>query len=162
LAEAVRTTLVSTVTDDAVAVNEAVLAPTPTVTDVGTVSALLLLDRVTVIAVVAALFSCTVQLTCPGPGRVAAAQTKLDTLGGAASTVMVRVAVVPFAEAVSSTLVLVVTDAAVAVNEALLDPAATTIDAGTVSALLLLASAIVVGVVAALFKRTVQLSDAGP
>jgi hypothetical protein len=55
------------VTAVAVAVKPALKAPAAIVTDAGTVTALLLLDKLTVVAVVAAALSVTVQASVPAP-----------------------------------------------------------------------------------------------
>jgi hypothetical protein len=68
---AVMVTVRAVVTADAAAVNPAVVAPLATVTDAGTVSALLLLERITVRPpLAAAAVRLTVQASVPAPLNV--------------------------------------------------------------------------------------------
>jgi hypothetical protein len=67
---AVTVTVWPVVTEPAVAVNEAALAPALIVTLAGTVNALLLLARAIVVAFAAALFKLTEQVVDDPPARV--------------------------------------------------------------------------------------------
>ena len=79
------------------AVNVAVVLPTPTVTDVGTVSAAALSERVTVAPPV--FETVTVQVELPPDPRLAGAHVSALTTVAVAS-VIVAVAVLPFSAAV--------------------------------------------------------------
>jgi hypothetical protein len=80
-----------------VAANVAVVLPTPTVTDVGTVSATALSERVTVAPPV--FDTVTVQVELPPDPRLAGEHVSALTTVAVAS-VMVAVAVLPFSAAV--------------------------------------------------------------
>ena len=110
--------------------NAAVAAPAATGTLAGTVSAALLLDSVTVIALAAALLSVTVQLdVCPDRILPGVHATALNTAGALARIVNVRET--PPAEAVMTELKSAPMDPTVAVKLALIAPAATVTEAGT-------------------------------
>src|ERR1039457_7273145 len=119
----------------AVAVKVAVVEPAATATDPGTVSAAVLLDSVTVPPLV--FVSVTLQLLMPPLPSVAGVHDNELTVTGVARGIA-RVCTLPFNDAVS---VAVWSDAmvpALAVNVAVVDPAATATDPGTVSAAVLL------------------------
>jgi hypothetical protein len=82
----------------AVAANVAVVLPTPTITDVGTVSAAALSERVTIAPPV--FETVTVQVELPPDPRLAGAHVSVLTTVAVAS-VMVAVAVLPFSAAVT-------------------------------------------------------------
>ena len=136
--EAVICALVSVLTVAAVAVNTALAAPEATVTEAGTVTFALLLDRLTGSPPTeAAAVNFTVQLLVPAPVSDAGLQL-IPLNASAAFTVTAAVAVAPDALAVTVTLCNVEALPAVAVNVALVAPEATVTEAGTVSAALLL------------------------
>ncbi len=142
-----------------VAVKLALLSPAPILTLPGTVTLVLLLDSVTLAALTAAAVNMTVQVEVPGAFTVPGEQLRLLSCAAAA-----RLTVVgwlwPFKVAVTMALWLLLTVPEVAVKVALLWPDATTTLAGTVSNPLLLTSATVAALVAALFKVAVQVLDA--
>ena len=76
----------------ALAVKPALDAPAPIVTDGGTVTAAFPLDRVTVVALVAALLKLTVQAELPGGVKVSGVHVKLKS-PGEVDVFRVRVAV---------------------------------------------------------------------
>jgi hypothetical protein len=163
---AVRVAVWAVVTEETVAVKAAVVAPAATVTVAGTVTALLLLARLTVNPpVAAAAFSATVQESVPAPVIDPLAQLNEDrfVVGTAAASCRAKVFVTPLALAVNVTVCAVLTDETVAVNVALLAPAATVTVAGTVTAELLLARRTANPLLAAaLFNFTVQVSVPAP
>ena len=121
----------------AVAVKVAVVDPAATATDPGTVSAAVLLDSVTVPPPV--FDSVTVQVLVPPVPRVAGVHdTELTTTAVASEIDAVRV--LPFNAAVSVAVWSAAIVPAVAVKVAVVDPAATATDPGTVSAAVLLDS----------------------
>ncbi|MBI1791168.1 MAG: hypothetical protein HYR60_26870 [Acidobacteria bacterium] len=120
----------------AVAVKVALLAPEATVTEAGTVSAALLLDRLTAKPPPAAtLFSVTVHVPV-ADGLMAAGQDNADNCTGAVS-VSEKLRDMPAMLAVSWAVVSTATAAAVAVNVALTAPPGTVTEAGTVTPALL-------------------------
>lgn len=135
------------------------LSPAPILTLAGTVMLALLLDSATLTALTAAAVKVAVQVEVPGAFTVAGEQLKL--LNCAAGTrLMVDGWLWPFKVAVTVALWLLLTLPEVAVKVALPWPDATTTLAGTVSNPLLLASATVVALEAALFKVTVHVLEA--
>jgi hypothetical protein len=152
------------VTADTVAVNAALVAPAATVTDAGTVTDELLLDRFTPNPPVgAAAVSVAVQASVAAPVSELAVQL---TALSAANTVLscrAKVFVTPLADAVSVAVCAVVTADAVAVKAALVAPAATVTDAGTFTDELLLDRLTVEPPLdAAAVSVTVQASVAAP
>lgn len=141
------------------AVKVALLSPAPILTLAGTVMLALLLDSVTLAALTAAAVNAAVQVEVPGAFTVAGEQLKLLNCA-AAARLMVDGWLWPFKVAVTMALWLPLTVPEVAVKVALPWPDATTTLAGTVSNPLLLETATVVALVAALFKVTVQVLDA--
>ncbi len=127
------------VTVAAVAVNVAVVAPAATVTEAGTVSAVvLLLFSVTLDPPVgAACDNVTVQLDVPAELTVVGVHCTAVTVT-VGDTVSEAVAEPPFSVAVTVAVWLEVTVAAVAVNVAVVAPAATVTEAGTVTTVVLL------------------------
>ena len=146
------------VIDATVAVKVALLSPTPIVTVAGTVMLALLLESVTPAALTVAAVKVTVQLEVPGAFTVPGEQLKL-LICAAAARLMVEGWLWPFKVAVTVALWLLLTVPEVAAKVALPWPDATTTLAGTVSKPLLLESATVVALVAALFKVTVQVLE---
>jgi hypothetical protein len=126
----------------AVALNVPVVAPASTLTDAGTVSDGLLLASVTPNPPNGAVWpSVTVQVLTALWPRLVGLQATPDTKPGA-NRLIVAVCELPPRVAVTVALRLVrIIAAAVALNVAMVAPAATVTDAGTVSASLLLASA---------------------
>ena len=141
------------------AVKVALLSPAPIVTLAGTVMLALLLDSVTLAALTAAAVNVTIQVEVPGAFTVPGEQLNLLNCA-AAARLMVDGWLWPFRVAVTMALWLLLTVPEAAVKAAVLWPEATTTLAGTVSNPLLLESATVVALVAALFKVTVQVLDA--
>ena len=119
----------------------------------------LLLESVTLAAPAVAAVNVTVQAEVPGAFTVAGEQVKLP-ICAAAARLMVEGWLWPFRVAMTVAVWLLLTVPEVAVKVALPWPDATTTLAGTVSNPLLLASATVVALLAALFKLTVQVLDA--
>src|ERR1017187_8511456 len=115
----------------AVAVKVAVVDPAATATDPGTVSAAVLLDSVTVPPLV--FVSVTVQLLVPPLPSVDGVQDTELTVTAVAK-VIDAACVLPFNVAVSVAVWSAAIVPALAVKLAVLDPAATATDPGTVSA----------------------------
>jgi hypothetical protein len=120
-------------------------APAAMVTDAGTVTALLLLDKLTVVAVVAAAVSVTVQESVPAPvselllhESALSAAGSVDVVDGFNCSVVVSET--PFEVAVSVTVCAALTADTVAVNGSLVSSVHTYIDEGTCTAALLLFS----------------------
>ena len=158
--EAVRVTAVDVVTVPAVAVRVAVVAAAATVTEAGTVRAALLLDNATEDPPVGAAWDkVTVQVDEPPEVTVFGEQAKVVTVVFG-DTVTEAVAELPFKEAVNVTAVDVVAVPALAVNVAVVAPAATVTDAGTVSAALLLDKATEAEADGAMESPTVQVDVA--
>ena len=146
----------------ALAVNVALDVPVPIVTEAGTVTAAFPLDRLTLVALVAALVRLTVQVELPGGVNVPGVQLRLDNTGTGAFKVRVAVLELPLNTAVKSAEVLAPTAAgALAVNVALVTPVPIVTDAGTVTAALPLDRLTLVELVAALVKVTVQVELPG-
>jgi hypothetical protein len=144
LALAVRVTVRAVLTAETVAVKAAVVEPAATVTEAGTVTALLLLARLTLNPPLgAAALSATVQESVPAPVIEPLAQLNEDRFvvgaGAAAPSCRAKVSVTPLPLAVRVTVCAVLTEETVAAKVALVEPAATVTEAGTVTALLLLA-----------------------
>ncbi len=143
---AVRVAVCAVLTGDTMAVNVALLAPAATVTVAGTDTALLLLARLTPNPLLgAAALSFTEQLSLPAAVIELLVQLSEDRFvvgagaAGAASSCRAKVSVTVPALAVRVAVCAVLTGETVAVNVALLAPAATVSVAGTDTALLLLA-----------------------
>lgn len=82
-ADAVRVAVWFELTELAVAVKAALVAPAAIVTEAGTVTAVLLLDKVTVVALVAADVSVTVQASVPAPVSDELLQERALSVAGA-------------------------------------------------------------------------------
>ncbi len=142
LALAVNVAVCAVLTDETVPVNVALLAPAAMVTVAGTVTAELLLARLTVKPPLgAAALNATVQESVPAPVIDPLAQLNEDrfVVGAGAASCRTKLFVTPLALAVNVAVCAVLTDETVAVNVALLAPAAMVTVAGTVTAELLLA-----------------------
>ena len=136
-AVAVIVAVVELETDPAMAVNVALDDPAPTVTEPGTLTAAWLEDKLTAKAEVAALVSDTVQVEAPPKLSVVGEQLRADSAAEPTNP-SENVREPPFRLAVSVALVSLDTLAAVAVNVALVDPAATVTEPGTPTEALLL------------------------
>jgi hypothetical protein len=159
----VRVAVWEVVTDDTVAVNPAVVAFAGTVTEAGTLTSALLLERVTVNpALGAAAVKFTARATVPAPVMEGPAQDKelkdALTVGFAAFNCSWnhRVTLPPIA--CRTGVCAVVTDEAVAVKTPVVEPVGTVTVAGTVTAELLLERLNVIAEVAAELRSTVQVS----
>jgi hypothetical protein len=161
---AVNTTAVFAVTAAAAfAANVAIDVPAAIVTDAGTVTAWLPLERLTLAGLSALLVKLTVQVELPGDVNVLGIHVRLES-AGAVAVLRVRVAVldVPFQVAVNTTEVFALTAAgALAVKFALDVPVPIVTDAGTVTAGFPLERLTVAGISAALVKLTVQVELPG-
>jgi hypothetical protein len=126
---------------DAVALNIAVVTPTATVTEAGTVSEALLLVTVTIDPPAGAVWvSVTVhELTAVWP-RLVGLQATPDTSAGAIRLMVAVCEPLPRVAVTVAVWLLAIVPAAVALKVAVVAPAATVTDAGTVSEVLLLAS----------------------
>jgi hypothetical protein len=148
----------------ALAVNPALLAPAETRTEFGTLTDVLPLVSATLVEVATAALKLTVQDAVAGGVRLEGEHVTLESAGAAVALFKVSVKVfelppmlaVSRAEPVALTAV-----GALAVNPALLAPAETMTDAGTLSDALPLISATLVEVVTAALKFTVQDDVAG-
>jgi hypothetical protein len=148
----------------ALAVNPALLAPAETRTEFGTLTDVLPLVSATLVEVATAALKLTVQDAVAGGVRLEGEHVTLESAGAAVALFKVSVKVfelppmlaVSRAEPVALTAV-----GALAVNPALLAPAETMTDAGTLSDALPLVSATLVEVVTAALKFTVQDDVAG-
>jgi hypothetical protein len=154
-------------TDETVAVNAALVAFAATVTEAGTLTAALLLDRATVNPVLgAAAVKLTASATVPDPVMDGPAQDNelrdAVTVFAAAFNCNWNHLVTPPPTACSTGVCAVVTDEAVAVKTAEVEPVATVTLAGNVTAALLLERVNVSGEVAAAFRSTVQESVPAP
>jgi hypothetical protein len=153
-------------TEETVAVNVALLAPAATVTVAGTVTAELLLARLTLKPPLgAAALSATVQESVPAPVIDPLAQLNEDrfVVGAGAASCRAKVFVTPLALAVNVTVCAVLTEETVAVKVAVLAFAFTSTEVGTVTALLLLARLTVNPPLYSVpFSVTVQLSLPAP
>lgn len=127
-------------------------------TPLGTVTLVLLLCSATVTVFEAAAVSVTEQMVVPGEFTVPGAHV-IALNWVAAVRLMVACWLCPLRVAVTRTFWLLLTVPEAAVNVALFWLAAITTLAGTVSAALLLESATVAALAAALFKVTVQVLD---
>jgi hypothetical protein len=146
----------------AVAVNVVLEAPVPIVTDAGTVTAALPLDRLTLAGLSAALVRLTVQVELPGGVNVIGKHVRLESTGTGAFRVRVAVLEVPLNVAVNTAVVFALTAAAaLAVNVALLAPVPIATDAGTVTAGFPLERLTLVGLLAAADRLTVQVELPG-
>jgi hypothetical protein len=148
-------------------VKEAEVLPVATVTDEGTNAPKL--TMATGNGETAALSRPTMHVLVPStPITTLGVQVRERSIGGvegagaAANTVRSVPAEVPFRVAVIRAVVFVGTDAAVALNVPLLDPAATVTVVGTASAAWLLESVTAVELVTVLFRPTVQFTCPGP
>jgi len=163
---AVRVAVCAVLTEETVAVKVAVVDPAATVTEAGTVTVELLLARLTVNPpVAAAAFRVTVQLSVPDPVNEPLVQLNEDSfvVGTAAASCRTKVLVTPLALAVNVTVCAVLTEETVAVKLAVVEPAATVTEAGTVTVELLLASLTVnPPQPSALFSFTVQRTVPAP
>jgi len=146
------------------AVNVALLAPAETVTDDGTLTDALPLVRATLVEVVTAALKFTVQDDVAGGVRLEGLHVRLESVGVAVALFRVNVKFLepPLKLAVSKAELLALTAVgALAVNVALLEPAETVTDDGTLTDALPLVSATLVEVVTAALKFTVQDDVAG-
>jgi hypothetical protein len=142
LALAVNVAVCELLTAETVAEKLAVLAPAATVTVAGTVTAELLLAKLTAKPLVgAAAFSVTVQLSVPAPVIDPLAQLNEDrfVVGAGAASCRAKVSVTPLALAVNVAVCELLTAETVAEKLAVVAPAATVTATGTVTAELLLA-----------------------
>jgi hypothetical protein len=140
LAVPVRVAVWVVVTVETDAVNAAVVAPEATVTEAGTVTELLLLANVTVSPPdTAAEVRLTVQASLPEPVMELLVQETALRVPPAAFNCRAKVLVAPLAVPVKVAVCVVVTVETAAVNAAVVAPDATVTEAGTVTALLLLA-----------------------
>jgi len=164
LALAVSVTVCAVLTAETVAVKLAVLAPAATVTLAGTATAVLSLARLTANPPLsAAAFSVTVQLSVPAPVIDPFVQVSALKTGALALSCSVKVLATLLALAVRVTVWAVLTEETVAVKLAVVAPAGTITEAGTVTADLLLATLTAKPPVsAAAFSVTVQLSVPAP
>ena len=125
----------------AVALKVAVVAPAPTVTEAGTVSEALLLASVTLDPPVGAVcVSVTVQVLTALCPRLVGLQATLETSTGAKRLIVAVCELVPSVAVTVALWLLAIVAAAVALKVAVVAPAATVTEAGTVSDALLLAS----------------------
>jgi hypothetical protein len=151
-------------TEDTVAVKLAVVDPAATVTEAGTVTAELLLATLTANPPLgAAAFSVTEQPSVPAPVIDPLTQVSALNTGTLVPSCSAKVLATLLALAVSVTVWAVLTEDTVAVKLAVVDPAATVTEAGTVTAELLLARLTAnppLG--AAPLRVTVQLSVPAP
>jgi hypothetical protein len=135
------------------------VSPAPILTLLGTVTLVLLLCSATVAALEVGAVSATEQMVVPGEATVPDAQERLLSCVTAVK-LMTACWLCPLRVAVTVAFWLLLTVPEVAVKVALLWPDATTTLAGTVSDALLLASATVAALAAALFNVTVQVLEA--
>jgi hypothetical protein len=143
-----------------VAVKTALVRPTGTETDAGTVTLELVLLKVTVVPPLgAARVRLTVQAEVPGAVTEMGAQFRvLNCAGG--RTVTVAVWLIPPADAVITMEVVAVTELAEAGSEALVAPAGTVTEVGTVSAVPFALTVITIPPAgAALVRLTVQVVE---
>ena len=150
------------VTADAFAVKPTLVAPVATVTEAGTVRALLLLESVTTIGLVAAALRDTEHASDVGPVNVCVPHAILLNTGVAAA-VGYNVITSVFDTLPSCPEIVTLTDLLTALETALnpvvVAPDATTTVDGTLSATLLLVSVTVVGLVAAALRYTEHAID---
>ncbi len=159
-AVAVNVTVCAVLTEETVAVKLALFAPDGTVIVAGTATALLLLVRLTATPPLgAAAFSVAVQLSVPAAFIDALLQVTALNTGTTAPSCRAKVFDNPSAIAVSVAVCTGLTEETVAVKLALLEPVGMVTDAGTATALLLLAKLTPnPPLTAAAFNVTVQLS----
>jgi len=164
LALAVNVTVCAEPTAETVAVKLPVFDPAATVTEAGTVTAELLLAKLTANPPLgAAAFSVTVQLSVPAPVMDPLTQVSALNTGTLVPNCRTKVSATPPAFAVSVAVCAELTADTVAVKLAVVAPAATVTEAGTVTAELLLARVTAnppLG--AAALSVTVQLSVPAP
>src|SRR5580704_9428330 len=146
----------------AVALNVAVVAPAPTVTEAGTVSEALLLASVTLEPPVGAVcVSVTVHVLTALCPRLVGLQATLETSTGAKRLIVAVCELLPSVAVTVALWLLAIEAAAVALKVAVVAPAATVTEAGTVSNVLLLASVTLEPPVGAVWVRvTVQVLTA--
>ncbi|HXI40711.1 MAG TPA: hypothetical protein VNH83_12060 [Bryobacteraceae bacterium] len=148
----------------ALTVNPAMLDPAETVTDGGTLTDGLPLERVTLVELETTALIYTVQDDVAGGVKLAGVHRMLESVGVEAGLfkVSVKFLEAPFRLAVSRAVPFKLTaDGALAVNPALLVPAETVTDAGTLTDVLPLVSATLVAPATAPLKFTVQDDVAG-
>ncbi len=148
----------------ALAVNPALLEPAETVTDGGTLTDELPLERATLVELATAALIYTVHDDVAGGVRLAGVHDRFESVGVTDGLFRVRVKFLelPFRLAVSRAVVFALTAVgALAVNRALLDPAETVTDGGTITDALPLVSATLVAPATAPLKFTVQDDVAG-
>jgi primosomal replication protein N len=146
----------------ALAVNVALDVPVPIVTDGGTVTAVLPLDKLTLAGLVAAVVRLTVQVELPGGVNVVGAHVKLESTAIGALRFRVAVLELPLNVAVKSAEVLAPTAAgALAVKAALVSPVPIVTDDGNPTAALPLDKLTLVGLVAAFVRLTVHVELPG-
>ena len=138
------------------------VAPMATVTEAGTVKAVLLLESATTVGLVAAALRDTVHASVVGPVNVCVPHEMLLNTGVAAAAGY-NVITLVFVTLPSCPAMVTLTDwltaLETAVNPVEVAPAATTTVAGTLSAALLLVRVTVVGLVAAALRDTVHAFD---
>jgi hypothetical protein len=167
---AVRVAVCAVLTEETAAVKLAVVDPACTVTEFGTVTAESLLDRLTAKPpLAAAAFRMTVQLSVPAPAIDPLTQVMPVNPGRAipvwpdAFNCKANVSATPPALAVRVAVCAVLTEETAAVKLAIVDPAGTVTEVGTVTAESLLDRLTAKPPVAAAeFNATVQLSSADP
>ncbi len=138
----------------------AVVAPEATVTDAGTVRTVLLSDTVTLVLLVAAFDSVTVQAEVPLEAIVAGEHASFETVTAGAERETEADTVKPFSDALTVALWLLVTVPAWALKVVLVAPLATVTEAGTVNTVLLSDTVTAVLLVAAFDSVTVQVEVA--
>lgn len=148
----------------ALAVKPALLAPDPIATESGTLTAVLPLLSETLVALVAAALRLTVHEAVPGGVRLAGVHDRFESAGGppGAFKVSVKFTEALFRLAVSKAELLILTaEGAFAVNPALLEPAETVTDGGTLTDPLPLASPTLIALAVVAVKYTVHEVVAG-
>ena len=158
---AVITAVVLELTGDAVTVKLAVVEPELTVTEAGTEADELLLESATLVLLVGATFSVTVQVEVAGAVMLVGLQFRLVGTGAGGSKVRENVFEVLFSVLVITTGVLEPTGDGVTVKLAVVAPELTVTEAGTDADELLLESDTLVLLVGATFSLTVQVEVAG-
>jgi len=147
----------------ALAVKTALLAPDAMVTEGGTVADGLLLLSEMIVELVTAEVRLTVHDAVAGGVKLAGEQVRLESVGVAVALfkVSVKFLEMPLRLAVSRAEVVALTADGLAVNRALLTPAKTVTEGGTLTDALPLVSATLVELVAAPLRFTVQDDVAG-
>jgi hypothetical protein len=158
---AVMTAGVLELTADGVTVKLAAVAPELTVTEAGTEAEPVLLESATLVLLVGATFSVTVQVEVAGAVMLAGLHFRLVGTGAGGSRVTENVFEVPFSVAVITAGVLEVTGDGVTVKLAVVEPELTVTEAGTEPELVLLESANLVLLAGATFRVTEQAEVAG-